>query len=165
MDSGELSLLAPFELLSADHRPDTCGPASMLRTVGVPRRVELDGWIGPALFVSAIQAGRASTLVEVMPSASACGTALVLGRHEEPDGSIVHALVVLDGEEVWLVETDGARVDRFVASDLERFLCFMAAFVRMWPDPSREGLRRIDPRAMDEADGFWPALIESVLTE
>jgi hypothetical protein len=131
-----------------------------LRTVGVPRELRLAGWLGPTLFSSEISDGRMSEERE----------GYLLGSIRETSGAPqVYARFWLQratGVVLW----ESPRGPTVANSDVGSFTRSLNYFATGWGDPDDESLQRliaelrgeierIDPRALEDEDGFWPTWI------
>jgi hypothetical protein len=146
-----------------DQRPQLpLATIESLRTVGVPGELRLAGWLGPTLFSSEVSDGR---LAEEKDG-------YLLGSVRETSGAPqVHARFWLQrgtGTVLW----ESPRGPTFANSDVGSFTWLLNYFAAEWGagdlgDESlqrlitglRREIERLDPRALKDDDGFWPAWI------
>jgi hypothetical protein len=74
--------------------------------------------------------------------------------------------------EVWLLDAGDPTLDRFVSSSLATFLASMNAFHTAWPQLAygsdevvasfRALLAKLDARALDDPENYWPGWLEEL---
>jgi hypothetical protein len=158
--------------------PDLGPAARPLAVRGVPRVVQLPGWIGPTFFSSELGDGRIRTLEAFAPSAvDGCEVSgWVVGSVREPlswsaeEASAAFVIQRRTGH-VLLVDLEGGGRPAFVNSSAALFLDAIDVFLQWWQSLRgteagirriREDLARLDGPAMAAPGSFWPQWLDDL---
>jgi hypothetical protein len=156
------------------------GPAAVRPLVmrGVPRVVQLPGWMGPTFFSSELGDGRLRTVESFMPSIrEVCDVSgWVLGSVREPlswapeEAEAVFVMQRKTGHVVLVDLEEGGR-PTFVNSSAALFLDSIDVFLQWWQTSRRtdaeirrirEDLARLDGGAMAAPANYWPRWLEDL---
>lgn len=154
-----------------------------LSTRGIPDEVRLPGWQGPTLFTPEIRSGRIRVLSECFTDPrSRAPDSYVVGsiRETSPGGphAPLYAYFVIAADEgaVLLVDVASPAVPvRFVNSMFADFLDSLELFLVAWAhvlrgdrsgvESVRSEMARVDPRAWESDDAYWPVWFEEIAAE
>lgn len=148
---------------------------------GVPRELALPDWEGPTLFSSELTSGRLISTTEPGALIERRGEheGYVLGAVRDRETKLAYSAFVLRKGigDVWLLDATRPEDDRFVNGSLDAFLASMHAFHTAFPhlvdtlDESerrrlvasfRALLTKLDPRALETPEHYWPGWIEEL---
>jgi hypothetical protein len=158
--------------------PDVGAAARPLAVRGVPRVVQLPGWMGPTFFSSELGDGRLRTLESFAPAiGEVCDVSgWVLGSVREPlswtaeEASAAFVMQRRTGH-VLLVDLEQGGQPTFVNSSAALFLDAIDVFLQWWQTSRRtdaeirrirEDLARLDGPAMAAAGSYWPQWLEDL---